>query len=310
MLIAKFVAYYITSSNIVLSDALESIVNIVAGGFGLYSLFLAAKPKDEDHPYGHGKIEFISASIEGTLIVIAGVAIIVKSIFNFYHPVDLDRLDVGLLIIGFTGLVNYILGKLAEQKGLSAGSITLIASGQHLKTDAYSSLALLVGLGLVVLTKIWFLDNLLAIFMGGFIIFSGLSILRKSVAGIMDEADFELLSRVVQHLSKNRKDNWIDIHNLRIIKYGDSLHVDCHATLPWYYNIEEAHDEVEEIEQCINDVLKSDLESFIHTDACVEKSCQVCQLKDCKVRKKPFVKKVEWSTKNVMQNRKHNKEMI
>ncbi len=310
LLIAKFGAYFITHSNIVLSDALESIVNIVAGAFGLYSLILATKPKDEDHPYGHGKIEFISASIEGTLIILAGIAIILKSIFGFFRPSTLNSLDIGIVIVGLAGLINYFLGWMAENKGIKTGSVTLIASGKHLKTDAYSTIALILGLILILITRLWWIDNLVAITMAIFIIYSGLSILRKSIAGIMDEADFELLESVVRQLNIERRENWVDIHNLRIIKYGDSLHVDCHATIPWYYNVEEAHDEIESIEKSINGVLKNDLESFIHADACVSNSCEICLVKSCKERKHPFKKKIEWTLKNVMQNSKHDIKSI
>ena len=113
----KFTAWLLTQSNAIFTDALESLVNVVAGGFALYSLYLAAKPKDEDHPYGHGKIEFLSATIEGSLIAAAGLAIVIKSIYGYIFPEPLQRLDTGILLSAFTGVVNFGMGYYALQRG-------------------------------------------------------------------------------------------------------------------------------------------------------------------------------------------------
>lgn len=301
----KFLAFYLTKSNIILSDALESLVNIATGTFGLYSLYLASKPRDTDHPYGHGKIEFISAGLEGGLIVLAGIGILVKSVYNLFHPDTLDQLDTGIVIVAAAGLINYALGFFAERVGRSNNSLTLIASGKHLKTDAYTTVAMLIGLGLILLTgRVW-LDSVMAIVLAGIILYTGFRIVRTSVGGIMDEADFTLIREVVHHLEVHREDNWIDIHNLRIIKYGDGIHIDCHVTLPWYFNVEEGHDEIEKIEALIIEKLPNNIESFIHIDPCIESSCPLCQIKDCKVRRAPFHRKIEWTLENAMQNKKH-----
>lgn len=307
LLIGKFIAYFLTNSNIILSDALESIVNIATGAFGLYSLYLAAKPKDEDHPYGHGKIEFIAAGLEGGLITLAGLGIVAKAIFNFFYPEELQSLDIGLVIVGLAGLANYVLGEYAERLGKRSNSMTLIASGNHLKTDAYSTVGMIAGLLLIFLTNWFWLDNILAAAIGSWIVYSGIKIVRVSVGGIMDEADFELLTDVVAHLESNRQDNWIDVHNLRIIKYGDAIHIDCHVTLPWYFSVEQGHDEIEKIEALIGEQLPNNLESFIHIDPCLKKSCSICVLKNCDKRREPFDHKVNWTLDNVMLNKKHTK---
>lgn len=308
LMAGKFIAFYFTDSNIILSDALESLVNIATGTFALYSLYLAAKPKDEDHPYGHGKIEFISAGIEGGLITLAGIGIIVKSIYNLWRPEAIDSLDIGIAIVGIAGLVNFLLGVGAERVGRKHNSITLIASGKHLKTDAYTTIVMLIGLLLIYATGYVILDSLIAISLGILIIYTGIRIVRTSLGGIMDEADFSLLSEVVQHLEEHREKNWIDIHNFRMIKYGDAIHIDCHVTLPWYYNVEKAHDEIERVEALIMEKLPNNIESFIHVDPCVQTSCSLCQIADCEVRQQPFVEKVPWNMDNVMLNRKHGME--
>ena len=305
LLTAKFAAYLLTHSNTIFTDALESIINVVAGVFALYSLYLAAQPRDANHPYGHGKVEFISAGFEGILIVLAGLMIIGKSVFSFFHPHELENLDVGVAIITVSGIINYFIGFFLERWGEKHDSLTMIADGKHLKSDAYSSFAIIAGILLIIFTNWNFLDNVVAIAIGTLIIYTGTKLVRKSVAGIMDEADLTILESVVKLLNANRKDKWIDVHNLRVIQYGNKLHIDCHTTLPWYFTLEEAHAEVDEIAKVINEKHSSQLEFFIHEDPCVQDSCKICLLKECKVRKENFERKMEWTLDNVLLDKKH-----
>lgn len=305
LLTAKFAAYLLTHSNTIFTDALESIINVIAGAFALYSLYLAAQPRDANHPYGHGKVEFISAGFEGILIVLAGVMIIGKSVFSFFHPHELENLDIGVAIVIASGIINYFIGFFLERWGKKHDSLTMIADGKHLKSDAYSSFAIIAGILLIIFTKWNFMDNVVAIVIGTLIIYTGTKIVRKSIAGIMDEADVTILESVVKLLNAHRKDKWIDVHNLRVIQYGNKLHIDCHVTLPWYFTLEEAHTEVDEIAKVINEKHSSQLEFFIHEDPCVLESCKICLLADCKVRKENFTGKVEWELGNVLRNKKH-----
>ncbi|MDX5348365.1 MAG: cation diffusion facilitator family transporter [Hymenobacteraceae bacterium] len=305
LMAAKFVAYFVTHSNAILTDALESIINVVAGGFALYSLILSAKPKDANHPYGHGKIEFISATLEGSLIITAGAVIIFKSVYNFFSPPELEQLDIGIILTVVAGLVNYAVGFITERKGHKTHSLTLIAGGKHLKSDAYSTAGLVVGLLIIYVTGYLWLDSVIAIIFGGIICFTGYRILRASVAGIMDEADYELLKEIVKVLNDNRRENWIDIHNLRVIKYGSTLHIDCHLTVPWYLNVKEAHDEVEAVHELIRNHFERNIEFFIHLDPCIESQCWICRKENCEVRQHPFRKQIEWEFENVISNKKH-----
>ncbi len=308
VLIAKFIAYFITHSNAVLTDAVESIVNVVAGALGLYSLILSAKPSDSNHPYGHGKAEFISAAVEGAMIFIAGGIIIVKSIYNLIYPVELHSLDIGLYIVVAGGVINYLMGYYASRTGRKNDSAALTASGEHLKSDAYSTLGLIIGLGLIILTGFIWLDSLIAIIFGLIIIVTGFRILRTSLSGIMDEADIIVLEKIIGILNAHRKDEWIDIHNMRVIKYGHQLHIDCHVTLPWYFEVRKAHAEIEEIDHLINRNAGKRVEFFIHVDPCRDDSCPHCLLKDCPVRAGEFVRKIEWNLEMVMANQQHNLE--
>ncbi|MCW5907078.1 MAG: cation transporter [Chitinophagales bacterium] len=305
VLTAKFAAYFLTHSNTILSDALESIVNVLAGSFALFSLYVSALPKDKDHPYGHGKVEFVSAGVEGILIIVAGGGIIVKAIAAFFHPVPLENLNVGLIIITVSGIINFLIGFFLERSGKKHGSVVLIADGKHLMSDAYSSLGILVGVGLIILTGWSVLDNVVAIIIGLIILVTGIRLVRKSVAGIMDEADEKVIEEVIKLLNEHRQPQWIDVHNLRIIQYGSKLHVDCHATLPWYYTLEEAHKETDAMAQLISDKYSSQVEFFIHTDPCIPASCKLCSIADCKVRQEKFVERIEWNIENVLRNKRH-----
>ncbi len=305
LMAAKFLAFYITESNAVLTDALESIINVMAGSFALFSLHLAAQPKDENHPYGHGKIEFISATIEGTMIFAAGLAIIAKSVYNFFDPPNIKALDLGIYISIATTVINFILGKIAEIKGKKSNSITLIAGGKHLQTDTYSTIGLIAGLIVIHFTQVLWLDSVAAILFSLFIIYTGYKIVRESISGIMDEADYQTIAKVINLINKYRKPEWIDVHNLRVIRYGGSLHVDCHITLPHYHSVQQGHDEIDELDVIMKQEFGATTETFIHTDPCIASSCRLCLLSDCKVRVHAFERKVDWNTENVMQNKKH-----
>jgi len=305
LLILKFVAFYLTDSVAILTDALESIVNVVAGFLSLYSLYVAAKPRDTDHPYGHGKAEFISAGIEGSLISVAGIWIMVEAAKKFIHPAPVYELDTGLILIAVCGLINLAAGWLGLRQGTKSNSIAVTASGKHLISDAISTGGLIAGLLLMKITGWEWLDSAVAIIFGSVLIYTGIRIVRSSIAGIMDEADEILLNRLVAYLQKNRKSNWVDLHNLRVIKYGNRLHLDCHLTLPWYFNLHEAHKEVDALGNLIKSEFGDALEMFVHTDGCLPESCNICSMEKCIQRQHAFIKTIDWTTDNLFQNEKH-----
>jgi cation diffusion facilitator family transporter len=305
LLAVKFIAFYLTHSVSILTDALESIVNVSAGFIGLYSLYISAKPRDIDHPYGHGKAEFISAAIEGTLIGVAGTIILYKAIQHLLHPVALYDLDRGIMLVGATAVVNFIVGIYCSRLGKKNNSVALYASGKHLQSDTYSTLGIIAGLILLYYTGLKWIDAVLAIVFGLFIVYTGYRIIRTSIAGIMDEADLKLLEKMVDHLNKNRRENWIDLHNLRVIKYGSVLHVDCHLTVPWYFDVREAHREVEMLGELIKVEFGESMEFFVHLDPCLPLSCPICTKHDCNVRQHKFEKRITWTLDNIARNQKH-----
>jgi cation diffusion facilitator family transporter len=302
----KIIAWWLTRSVAILTDALESIVNVIAGIVGLYSLTIAYKPRDSNHPYGHGKAEFLSAAIEGTLIMLAGVFIIYEAVNQLIHPKELQQLNYGIMLVGISAVINFVVGYYAVKKGRENNSEALEASGQHLKSDTYSTLAIIVGLSLIYFTHIHQLDSIVAIIMSVIIMIIGYRIARKSVAGIMDEADEKILGKVIARLNNSRQANWIDIHNLRVIKFGNVLHVDCHMTVPWYLNVREAHEEIDKLRKLIQSEFGSVMEFFVHSDGCIPDCCPVCIKTDCHVREHPFIKKIEWEMQNAIPNKKHD----
>jgi cation diffusion facilitator family transporter len=306
LFVAKLIAYYVTHSLAILSDALESIVNVIAGFIGLYSLYIVTKPRDEDHPYGHGKAEFVSAAAEGGLIVAAGVLIVYETISNIIHGNPVEHLDNGLILVGATALINYAAGFVCLQTGKKNKSLALQASGRHLQFDTYSTLAIIAGVVIMLFSKLYWLDSVIAFIMSAMVMYNGYKILRQSLAGIMDEADIELLKKLITLLNNNRKPNWIDIHNLRVIKYGSLLHIDCHLTLPWYLNLHESHKELEVLGGLIKKEFGDAMEMFVHTDGCQPQGCPVCIKADCPVRQHAFERQVTWMLKNVITNQRHD----
>lgn len=306
LMVVKFIAWRSTHSNTILSDALESIVNVLAGSFALYSLSLASKPRDKEHPYGHGKVEYISAGLEGGLVMLAGGMIIYRAIEALFTEQHLHDLDIGIILTGIAGGVNLIMGILLRKRGEASHSVTMEAGGTHLLSDAWSTVAMLVGLIVIRITNLLWLDQVFAIAFALFIILTGLRVFRKSVAGIMDEADMDLADAVIATLETGRKPEWIDLHNFRTIAYGPVLHIDCHVTLPWYFTLEKAHDEITLLESRVREEHEREVELFIHMDPCVPASCPICQVPDCPVRQAPFERAVPWALRSVLSNAKHD----
>jgi len=305
LLLLKLGAFYLTNSTAILTDALESIVNVVASAFALYSIYISGQPRDQNHPYGHGKIEFLSSGFEGALILSAGFFILAEAVLSFFEPRSLQNLDWGIAIVAFTTGVNAFLGWRLVQNGQKTDSLALIADGRHLLTDSVSSAVVVVGIGLVWLTGQVWLDSVLSIILAGVIIYNGFVITRQSVARLMDETDLPTLNRVVTVLNDRKSPNWIDVHNLRVQKYGADLHIDCHLTLPYYWDLEHVHNEVHVFEDALKEASNSEVEIFVHTDPCLKECCDYCRVANCPVRAFSFVRDVDWTAANLPLNQKH-----
>lgn len=309
LFLAKIYAWYLTHSVTILTDAMESTVNVIAGFIGLYSVILAAKPRDSNHPYGHGKVQFVTSAIEGALIMIAGLFIVYEAIAQLVEVKPLHKLDVGIWLILGTGIINFFVGRFAVSHGKKHRSLVVESAGQHLLSDAYATAGICIGILMVIFTKWVWLDSVVALCFAIIISVTGYRVLRRSMAGIMDEADEKLLKEVVDFLQKNRRDQWIDLHNLRVIQYGDILHIDAHMSLPWYYSIAQGAKEIDALEELVKTHFGSKVELFIHIDGCLSFQCQLCALKECPERKYTFVRQLEWDVQNVQTNAKHGETL-
>ena len=301
----KVVTYILTHSLSVLSDSLESVVNIVATIVGSYSLLVASKPKDKDHPYGYGKAEFISAAFQGTLIIGIGCLIIYKAIDSFIHPFSLQNLNNGIWLVVIIAIINLVTALVLNRIGKKNKSLAILASGKLFQIDFFTTAAIAIGFILLLVTGYQKIDTLIALFLGMYVIFDGYKIVRQSLAGIMDEADMVLLKEVITEINLSRNAKWIDLHNLRVIKYGSLLHIDCHLTVPWYYNVNEAHEAVDDFAVLIQNKFSDSVEFFVHTDPCMPFSCPICTIENCEQRIAPFEKKLNWNIENVLSNSKH-----
>lgn len=312
LFLGKMLAWYITHSVTVLTDALEGIVNMATGFLGLYSIAFAAMPRDTNHPYGHGKAEFLSSAVEGTLIMVAGIVIIYEAIQRLIVPHELERLDTGLMIVAAAGAINFIAGKFAERKGEKHNSLILVSAGKHLQTDAYSTIAVIIGLSLIYFTQnkwVW-LDSAVALCFAIIIMITGYKVLRRSISGIMDEMDMALLKEVIDLLQEKREPQWVDLHNLRVIQYGSLMHVDAHMTLPWYYTVAEADKEIDALEDLIRAHFNNQVELFIHIDGCRPYQCKLCALEGCAERQEALQIRLEWNIDNVWTNSEHGKASV
>jgi cation diffusion facilitator family transporter len=301
----KFYSYALTESSAILSDALESIINVVASAFAMGSILFAAQPPDESHPYGHGKIEYFSAGFEGALIILAAVGIFKTGLQHLTSPSPLPHLDKGLLLLLGAALVNLLLGAMLIRIGKRTRSLTLTADGKHVISDVYTSAGVIVGLCLVELTDWLWLDGAVACIVGAHILFTGWHLVRQSIAELMNASDPQLLAQITQLLRKERKPHWLDIHKLRAWRAGNLVHMDFHLVLPNDLTLEKAHADVRELENMLIKHFDGNASVLIHTDPCRPPHCPVCGRCDCQHRHNNKSGEAEWSVKSLTKNPHH-----
>lgn len=295
----KFLTYYLTHSSAVLSDALESIINVAAAAFATVSVWMSAKPPDRDHPYGHGKIEYFSAGFEGALIVCAAVGIFYTGIKHLLNPHALPHLQEGLVILMGATIVNLLLGIGLLKVGRRTDSVTLIADGKHILTDVYTSGGVIVGLALVYWTGWLWLDGVVACLVGINILLTGGHLVRQSFARLMDASDPLLLDRIAQCLRKNHHAQWIDIHQLRAWRAGNLVHIDLHLVLPKDLSIEDAHDQASAVEDILIKRFNGKASVLVHMDPCDPRLCPICGSTSCQWRKIPLGTQHPWNREHL-----------
>jgi cation diffusion facilitator family transporter len=255
MLLIKFTAFAWTNSSAILSDAAESIVHIIAVLFAAYSMWLTLKPADEQHPYGHAKISFFSAGVEGALILIAAVFIIYTAITDWMGGLTLRNLDVGVGMTALAALLNAGLGWYLIRVGRRKKSLILEANGQHVLTDSWTSGGVVIGLLLALVTGWLEFDPVCAILVALNIMYSGFRLIQRSVGGLMDEADPVIQRQITDMLEQQCAKYNISHHLMRQRFNGFSYDVDVHLVFPDDMKIRDAHRIATEIETVIESQL-------------------------------------------------------
>jgi cation diffusion facilitator family transporter len=289
-----------TESKAVLSDALESIVNVVAAIVTLIVIKISIKPADKDHPYGHGKAEYFSMAFEGGFITFAGLVICLESARALVMGHSLRHLENGIYIVLFCGLANGILGFYLKQSGKKLNSMALVASGQHILTDFLTSVGVAVGLFLVNVTgKIW-IDPAIAILFASYLLYTGFTIVRQSFGGLMDAEDVKIINEIAKLFEKYKTPGIIRIHHTRVMRSGNYHHIDAHVVLPEYWDITKAHNETDKFESKVITEYHTDGEIHFHLDPCRRFYCRACEMSDCKIRVEPFQKRIPFTLEELV----------
>ncbi len=291
VLAIKFWAYHLTHSMAVYSDAAESIVNVITAVTGIAVIAFASQPVDEDHPYGHGKIEYVSAAFEGGLITFAAIIVIADAIHAQLHSQHLYSLITGLWLVGFTIIFNSAMGLILLVVGKRYPSPALHASGMHLLTDCGTTAGAIIGIALVKWTGLEWVDRVVAAILGLWMAYIGLQLVRKSASGLLDAEDKKLLEQLAQAFEKFSGDGIIQIHHARIIRSGWFHHIDAHVVVPEFWTIAQSHTRLDQFEAAVFSAYEYGGDANFHLDPCKRKYCASCDYPDCPVRVEKFVKK-------------------
>jgi cation diffusion facilitator family transporter len=271
MLALKMGAYLLTGSATILSDALESVVHVAAVGFMFWCFRFASAPPDAEHPYGHGKAEYLSIGFEGGAIVLAAAAIVWEAIVGLIEGHQPGRIDLGFGLIVLAALINLALGSWLVHVGRRTKSALLEADGHHVLSDVWTSAGVVVGVGILWLmpadspARVW-IDSGVAILLALFILWVGGRLVRQAMRGLLDEADPHMVERVVSAINAVRDPAWRDVHNLRLRRSGDAIFVDFHLVVPSLWSVAAAHAAVERLEHHILRVLGAHGSVMIHLD--------------------------------------------
>lgn len=289
----KFVGWRLTMSQAVYSDFLESIVNILTGIAAIFVVRYAAKPADRGHPYGHGKIEYISAAFEGLLIFIAAVMIFWEAFSVLFAPNPAHQLGIGAAIVFVCGVANLALGVWLKRLGLRIGSPAIVANGEHIISDFYTSAGVTLGLAIAYVTGLSWIDPLVAILVGGHLGWTGLRVVRHSMGGLLDEEDFGYLRDLERAFSLVDFGDIIQIHHVRILRSGRFHHIDAHVVVPEFWNVAEAHDRTEEFEKRLLAEYRQPGDLRLHIDPCRRAYCRHCDVRNCPIRLQAFENRIE-----------------
>lgn len=296
----KFYAHKLTGSQSILSDALESIVNIATACVAIMVLAVASRPADQNHPYGHGKIEYFSSAFEGGLIFLAAIWISIEAAQSLFEGAQLRQLDLGMVIVALAGFVNLGVGTYLKRVGVREDSLALVASAQHLLSDFVTSVGIIVGLVIVRLTGLAWLDPIVALVVAVQLGYSGLLVVRKSTAELLDAEDRRVLDRLRELFMKYSFPGIIRIHYTRVMRAGRYHHVDAHVILPEFWTVDEAHEQTNRFERLVFKDYGIQGEFHFHLDPCRKAYCRVCDLSPCPIRVMPFESRTPYNIEELV----------
>lgn len=276
VLLIKFLAYYMTGSIALYSDALESIVNIATAFAALIAVRLAAKPADDNHPYGHQKAEYFSAVLEGVMITLAALLILKEAWYGFMNPKILTAPVAGLAVNCVASLINGIWCYVLISQAKRLGSPALTADGWHLFSDVISSIGVTIGVAAAILTGWYILDPLLAALVAINILYSGAKILKSSMAGLMDEAVEEAKLNKIQSIIAAEATGAIQAHDIKTRQAGNMTFIDFHLVVPGHISVSTAHDICDRIEDALeNEIQPVDISIHVEPDEKAEDDAPV-----------------------------------
>lgn len=293
-------AYLQTHSSAVMSDAIESVVNVLAAFIALFIIYYSQQPADEDHPYGHGKLEYFSAAFEGGMIFFAALMIVRESVHALTYGVHIQKISEGIVYSAVATVLNLTTGLYLLKKGKSHNSEALKASGAHLLSDCWTTFGAILALGLVWWTDAKWIDPAVAIVVAVALAYSGVKIFMRSTNLLIDGLDREALENLTLALNTNRLQGIIDIHHVRSIKAGNFHHIDAHLVVPEFWDIKAAHDLSEDFEERVVKQYKYNGEFAFHLDPCKRNYCDVCSLKVCHLRQRDFVAEKEFKVESLI----------
>lgn len=290
LLILKFWAHNLTQSQAIFSDALESIVNVLVAFVALWVIWYSAKPADDDHPYGHGKVEYFSAAFEGGLISFAAIMIGMEAVRALLKGEGLHRLSEGLIILGVTAVINLLLGVFLISRGKKLSSAALRASGHHVISDSVTTVSIIIGLILVGWSGKYWLDPVLAFAVAAWLGWTGVKLVLNSIAALMDQQDPTVLEALAEVLERSRGPGIIQIHHARIIRSGWYHHIDAHVVMPEFWDVMQVHKAIKTFETKVISAYEFGGEMNFHVDPCRRAYCEACDLRDCHIRQEDFKK--------------------
>jgi cation diffusion facilitator family transporter len=300
LLAAKFYGWQLTGSQVVFSDAMESIVNVTASLAALAAIWVSRMPPDESHPYGHGKIEFITGGFEGGLIAFAAIVIVYEACMALVDGAVPHDLGVGIGVVAVAGVANLLLGMYLVRCGKAHSSPALEADGQHVMSDFWTSAGAVIGLTAVQLTGIEWLDPAAALVFAFVLLRTGYKLVREAARGLMDEYKPALVEDLAQAMEQARVPGVIEVHDLKAIDVGGFRHVDCHVVVPEFWSVTEAHAFMDAYEAHVMGLTRQRGEVQFHMDPCERAYCSSCDFPECPIREAAFASRVSITGDNVI----------